>query len=59
LLVNAALVLVAGFIWDIVGPEYVFVAFVAIDLAVRVPLLATMPDTLGMRFAAAPVPVAD
>jgi MFS family permease len=59
LLVNATLVLVAGFIWDIVGPEYVFLAFVAIDLAVRVPLLATMPDTLGMRFAAAPVPVAD
>ena len=59
MLVNAALVLVAGFIWDGVGPEYVFLAFVAIDLGVRVPLLATMPDTLRMRFAAAPVPVAD
>ena len=31
----------------------------ALSLAVRVPLLATMPDTLGMRFAAAPVPVGD
>ena len=59
MLLNAALVLVAGFIWDRVGPEYVFLAFVAIDVAVRVPLLATMPDTLGMRFAPSPVPVPD
>jgi MFS family permease len=59
MLLNAALVLVAGFIWDRVGPQFVFLAFVAIDLAVRVPLLATMPDTLGMRFAPAPVPVPD
>jgi MFS family permease len=51
LLLNAVLVLVAGFIWDSVGPGYVFLAFVAIDLGVRVPLLASMPDTLGMRFA--------
>jgi MFS family permease len=59
MLLSAALVLVAGFIWDSAGPEYVFLAFVAIDCAVRVPLLATMPDTLGMRFAAMPVPGAD
>jgi MFS family permease len=59
MLLNAALVLVAGFIWDSVGPQYVFLAFVAVDLAVRVPLLATMPDTLGIRFAAAPVAAAD
>ncbi len=55
MLLNAVLVLVAGFIWDSIGPAYVFLAFVAIDLAIRVPLLATMPDTLGMHFAAAPV----
>jgi MFS family permease len=59
MLLSAALVLVAGLIWDSIGPQYVFLAFVGIDLAVRVPLLATMPDTLGMRFAAVPVPVAD
>jgi hypothetical protein len=58
MLLSAVLVLVAGFIWDSVGPQYVFLAFVAIDLAVRMPLLATMPETLGMRFGPAPVQVA-
>jgi MFS family permease len=58
MLLSAVLVLVAGFIWDSVGPQYVFLAFVAIDLVVRMPLLATMPETLGMRFGPAPVQVA-
>jgi MFS family permease len=57
MLVSAALVLVAGFIWDNLGPEYVFLAFVAIDLSVRLPLLASMPETLGIRFAPQPVQV--
>jgi hypothetical protein len=37
----------------------VVLAFVAIDLAHRVPLLAPMSQALGMRFAAASVPLAD
>jgi MFS family permease len=57
--VSATLVLVAGAIWDRVGPEYVFLAFVAIDLGIRLPLLVTMPETLGIRFAPQPVPLAD
>ena len=59
MLVSATLVLVAGTIWDRVGPEYVFLAFVAIDLGVRLPLLVTMPETLGIRFSPRPVPLAD
>ncbi len=59
MLVSAALVLVAGAIWDRIGPEYVFLAFVAIDLGIRLPLLVTMPETLGIRFAPQPVPLAD
>ena len=59
MLVSAALVLVAGAIWDRLGPEYVFLAFVAIDLGIRLPLLVTMPETLGIRFAPRPVPLAD
>jgi MFS family permease len=59
MLVSATLVLVAGSIWDRVGPEYVFLAFVAIDLGIRLPLLATMPETLGIRFASRPVPLGD
>ena len=42
-----------------VGPEYVFLAFVAIDLGIRLPLLVTMPETLRIRFAPQPVPLAD
>ena len=59
MLVGAALVLVAGTIWDRVGPEYVFLAFVAIDLGIRLPLLVTMPETLGIRFAPQPVRLTD
>ena len=54
LLISAAMVLVAGLIWDGIGPAFVFLAYVAIELLVRVPLLATMSDTLGL----APTPVA-
>jgi MFS family permease len=52
MLLAAVLVLVAGLIWDLVGPQYVFLAYVAIDLGIRLPLLASMPETLGIRFAA-------
>jgi MFS family permease len=55
MLVSATLVLVAGVIWDRVGPEYVFLAYVAIELGIRLPLLASMPETLGIRFASQPV----
>jgi MFS family permease len=48
LLLSAVMALVAGLIWDGIGPAYVFLAYVAIDLLVRVPLLATMGDTLGL-----------
>jgi uncharacterized membrane protein YjfL (UPF0719 family) len=55
LLMSAAMALVAGLIWDGIGPAFVFLAYVAIELLVRVPLLATMSDTL--RLAPVPVPV--
>jgi len=59
MLTSATLVLVAGAIWDRLGPQYVFLAFVAIDLGIRLPLLVSMPETLGIRFSAQPVPLAD
>jgi hypothetical protein len=46
LLLAALMAFVAGLIWDGVGPGYVFLAYVAIDMLIRVPLLATMSDTL-------------
>jgi hypothetical protein len=45
--------------WDRLGPESVFVAFVLIDLALRLPLLVTMPETLRIQFAPQPVSLGD
>jgi len=38
--------LVAGMIWRHVGPAYVFVIPIALDLLLRIPLLRTIPETL-------------
>jgi MFS family permease len=51
MLLGAVMVLVAGLVWDGLGPAYVFLAFIVIDVTVRVPLLATMPETLEMSTA--------
>jgi len=40
---SAILALAAGVIWDEVGPQYVFLAYLAIDIFVRIPLLIKMP----------------
>jgi MFS family permease len=47
---NAFLALMGGIIWDRMGPQYVFLAFIVIDLILRIPLLITMPETLSLRF---------
>ncbi|MFC1982016.1 MFS transporter [Chloroflexota bacterium] len=39
----------AGAIWDSIGPQYVFLAAIGLDLVVRIPLLIGMPETLGLR----------
>ena len=49
MLTNSIMVLVSGIIWDRIGPQYVFLGFVAIDLCLRAPLLLTMPETLRLR----------
>ncbi|HNU93233.1 MAG TPA: MFS transporter [Bacillota bacterium] len=46
MLVGAALAFISGLVWDHFGPEYVFLLAVAIDAAVRIPLLAGLPETL-------------
>ena len=46
MLVGAALAFVSGLIWDHFGPEYVFLLAVGIDAAIRIPLLAGLPETL-------------
>jgi hypothetical protein len=39
----------AGIVWDKLGPQYVFLACVGLDLVFRMPLLLTMPETLRLR----------
>jgi hypothetical protein len=46
----AGLALLSGLVWDGIGPQYVFMAFIGLDLAIRVPLLFRMPETLRLRF---------
>jgi len=47
---SAFLAIMGGIIWDRIGPQFVFLAFIAIDLFLRAPLLISMPETLSLRF---------
>ncbi|MDP2268172.1 MAG: MFS transporter, partial [Deltaproteobacteria bacterium] len=49
MLLSAILALIAGIIWDKLGPQYVFIAFLAIDILIRMPLLISMPETLHAK----------
>jgi len=40
---------VAGAIWDHIGPAYLFLAFVAVDLLIRIPLLISVPETIELK----------
>ena len=44
---GAGMALLGGFIWDKIGPQYVFFIYVGIDVIFRIPLLASMPETLA------------
>jgi len=39
----------AGLIWDHIGPAYVFVVVIGLELVIRIPLLITMPETLYLK----------
>jgi len=49
MLLASAAALFAGLIWDRLGPAYVFVVVIALELLIRMPLLITMPETLHLR----------
>ena len=50
MLLNACLTFVSGMIWDKIGPQYVFLAYIGLDFVLRIPLLISMPETLQLRF---------
>jgi len=39
----------AGVIWDNLGPQYVFLIYLGLDIVIRLPLFITIPETLGMK----------
>lgn len=39
--------IIGGFIWERFGPEVVFISITAIDVLIRTPLLASVPETLN------------
>ena len=49
MLLAAAAAFMAGLIWDHVGPAYVFVVVIALELVIRMPLLVSMPETLHLK----------
>ena len=49
MLLAACAATVAGLIWDHLGPAYVFVTVIGLELIVRMPLLISMPETLHLR----------
>jgi len=46
---SAFIALISGFIYDGLGPQYVFLIFVGIDALIRMPLLMSMPETLHFK----------
>ena len=46
MVLGAGMALLAGLIWDRIGPMYIFIIFVGIDALIRMPLLIGMPETL-------------
>lgn len=46
LLFAAAVAYMAGVIWDRIGPQYVFLIAMGVDMSIRIPLLIGMPETL-------------
>ena len=49
LMLAAVLAYLAGAVWDIIGPQYVFLTAIGLDLFIRIPLLIRMPETLGSQ----------
>ena len=48
MMLGAVAATLAGLIWDHLGPAYVFLTVIGLELCVRMPLLITMPETLHL-----------
>ncbi|MBQ4507083.1 MAG: MFS transporter [Firmicutes bacterium] len=48
-IVAALMASVGGLIYDNIGPQYVFLVYIACDALIRMPLLASLPETLHSK----------
>ncbi len=48
-LIAAAVAAAAGIIYDTIGPQWLFIIYIAAELVVRLPLLITLPETLTYK----------
>jgi MFS family permease len=53
MILSAVLIYLAGVVWDSFGTQYVFIALIAINI-IRIPLLISMPETLGTQYNSEP-----
>ncbi|MFH1639570.1 MAG: MFS transporter [Chloroflexota bacterium] len=44
--IAAVAAFLAGAIWDNIGPQYLFLGYIGLELLIRIPLLLSMPETL-------------
>ncbi len=49
MLLAAGAAFLAGFVWDSLGPHYIFLIVIGLDVLVRIPLLISMPETLKLQ----------
>ena len=49
MLMAAITAFLAGAIWDNIGPQYLFLIVVGLDIVIRIPLLMGMPETLSVQ----------
>jgi len=49
ILLAAGAAFLAGLIWDKLGPHYIFLLVIGLDVLVRIPLLISMPETLKLQ----------
>ena len=40
--------IIGGFIWETLGPHYVFLARIGVNLLLRIPIMVTLPETLKL-----------
>jgi len=48
-LVGIPVPMLGGLIWNHIGPQYVFITVILIDVTVRIPLLASIRETLNLN----------